>query len=143
MMKQICATDPGNPAQSVIHCICYPDANKFSSQATKWGCEHETLAKSAYVDFMKDAHCGFDFKVSGVVLSSTHPFIGASSDGVIQCECCRGAGVLEIKCPYCVCDGEPSSAPYFCNGTLLRSHKYYYQVQTQLFACVLHFMQIL
>lgn len=27
MMKQICATDPGNPAQSVIHCICYPDAN--------------------------------------------------------------------------------------------------------------------
>ena len=27
------------------------------------------------------------------------PRLGASPDGVVQCECC-GNGVLEIKCPY-------------------------------------------
>ena len=43
MMKSVCATDPGNPAQSLIQRICYPDRNKFFSQATKWGCEPDLL----------------------------------------------------------------------------------------------------
>ena len=136
VMKQVCATDPGNPSQSLIHRICYPELNKFFSKATKWGCDHEDLAKSAYVDNMKDVHTGFVCKDSGLVVSSTHPFIGASPDGSIQCECCTGIGVLEVKCPYCVRDGEPSSAPYIQDdGTLTRTHTYYYQVQTQLLVC--------
>jgi len=36
VMKQICATDPGNPSQSLIHRICYPELNKFFfSKVTK------------------------------------------------------------------------------------------------------------
>jgi len=134
MMKHVCATDPGNPAQSLIHRICYPGANKFSCQATKWGCEHETLAKSAYANTMKDTHQNFTCKDSGLIVSHFHPFIGASPDGVIQCDCC-GKGVLEVKCPYCIHDGEPSSAPYIHNGSLSRSHVYFYQVQTQMYVC--------
>lgn len=84
---------------------------------------------------MKNVHCGFVCKNSGLVVSSTHLFIGASPDGVNQSECCHGKGVLEVKYPYCIRDGEPSSAPYFDNGTLSRSHLYHYQVQTQLFVC--------
>ena len=100
------------------------------------GCDHEDLTKSAYVDNMKDVHNGFVCKGSGLVVSCTHPFIGASPDGSIQCECCTGIGVLEVKCPYCVRDGEPSSAPYIQDdGTLTRTHTYYYQVQTQLLVC--------
>jgi len=136
VMKQVCATDPGNPSQSLIQRICYPEMNKFFSKATKWGCDHEDLAKSAYVDMMKDVHNGFVCKDSGLMVSSTHPFIGASPDGIIQCECCTGVGVLEVKCPYCVRDGEPSSAPYVQDdGTLMRTHAYYFQIQTQLFVC--------
>ena len=44
-------------------------------------------------------------------------------------------GVLKVKCPYCIRDGEPSSAPYIQDGQLLTTHAYYYQVQTQLFVC--------
>lgn len=40
-MKAACHTDPTNPAQSLIKCICYPQAFKFSSAATLWGCKHE------------------------------------------------------------------------------------------------------
>ena len=38
--------------------------------------------------------------------------------------------------PYCVRDVEPSSAPYIQDdGNILKTHMYYYQVQTQLFVC--------
>ena len=33
----------------------------------------------------------------GLVLS--YPFLGASPDGLVLCECC-GTGALELKCPY-------------------------------------------
>ena len=134
MMKSVCSTDPGNPAQSLIQRICYPDKNKFFSEATKWGCEHESSAKTAYINIMKESHRGFICKDSGLVVSTTHPFIGASPDGSIHCECC-GPGVLEIKCLYCVSNDEPSSAPYLVNGKLCRNHMYFYQVQTQLYVC--------
>ena len=134
VMKSVCATDSGNPAQSVIQRICYPDENKFFSQATKWGCEHESLAKTAYTNIMQVSHRGFVFKDSGLVVSTNHPFIAASPDGIINCECC-GPGVLEIKCPYCVRNDEPSNAPYLDNGKLGRNHMYFYQVQTQIYVC--------
>ena len=134
MMKSVCSTDPGNPAQSLIQRICYPDKNKFFSEATKWGCDHESSAKTAYINIMKESHRGFICNDSGLVVSTTHPFIGASPDGSIHCECC-GPGVLEIKCPYCVCNDEPSSAPCLVNGKLCRNHMYFYQVQTKLYVC--------
>ena len=134
VMKSVCATDPGNPAQSVIQRICYPDENKIFSHATKWGCEHESLAKTAYTNIMKASHKGFICKDSGLVVSATHPFIAASPDGSIHCECC-GPGVLEIKCPYCVRNDEPSNAPYLINGKLSKNHMYFYQIQTQIYVC--------
>ena len=35
----------------------------------------------------------------GLVISSKHPFMGSSLDGLLSCECC-GSGILEVKCPY-------------------------------------------
>ena len=68
-----------------------------------------------------------------MIVSLTHPFIGASRDGVIHCECC-GHGVMEIKCPYCIMDEDPGTASCLLNGKLSQKHAYFYQVQTQLFA---------
>ena len=101
-MKSVCRTDPGNPSQSLIWYIyiCYPNCNKFSSPATNWGCEHEPLARTEYMDVMSTTHKNFVCKQSGLVVSATHPFISTSPDGLVECDCC-GQGVLEIKCPYC------------------------------------------
>ena len=74
---------------------------------------------------MKASHSEYICKDTGLVVSTIHPFIGASPDGSIHCEYC-GPGVLEIKCPYCVHTDESSSAPYLVNGKLFRNHMYSY-----------------
>ena len=35
-------------------------------------------------------------------VSVAHPFVGASPDALIQCDCCS-EGVVKIKCPFCIC----------------------------------------
>ena len=89
--------------------------------ATAWGCEHESSARIAYIRLMKSNHTDFSCKESGLVVSLNHPFIGASPDGVVHCECC-GHGVMEIKCPYCIKDEDPGTASCLLNGKLSEKH---------------------
>ena len=46
--KSACVTDPQEPSHSLIMSICHPELVKFTSEATKWGCNHEAEAKEAY-----------------------------------------------------------------------------------------------
>ena len=39
---------PAKPAKSLVKSICYPEARKFATAATRWGCEHEGRAHKAY-----------------------------------------------------------------------------------------------
>lgn len=92
--------------------------------------------------FISSSHQNFVLKSSGLVLNPDWPHLGASPDGIVECNCC-GRGVIEIKCPYCNNDEDveniASSGKCFANtdGTLHldKSHAYYYQVQTQLYIC--------
>ena len=77
---------------------------------------------------------------SGLMIHTQFPCMGATPDGVVNCECC-GKGVLEIKCPYsCVTKSFLEAAKdrqFFVesnNGksSLKRNHAYYYQIQMQL-----------
>ena len=132
VLKNACITDPGNRSQSLIRQIRYPEITKFRNEAIKWGCEHDGAAKALHVEKMKMSHTNFVHKDSGLVVSTTFPFLGASPDGLVQCDCC-GQGVLEVKSPSCVCTDYPSAAP--TGGIVSHKHAYYYQVQAQLFVC--------
>jgi len=55
-MKAICATDP---SQSLLSQICYPHLKKFTTPATTWGCEHEAIARLAYIEMIKPMHTKF------------------------------------------------------------------------------------
>ena len=83
---------------------------------------------------MKPMHTNFEYRDSGLVVSTVHPYIGASPDGAVQCDCC-GCGVLEIKCPYCIRESSPTEASFLKDGNLSKMHVHYYQVQTQLYVC--------
>jgi hypothetical protein len=41
-------------------------------------------------------HINFKIELSGFAINSQHPFLGATPDGIISCDCC-GKGALEIN----------------------------------------------
>ena len=91
-----CHTDPSCPSHSLIMGICHPEMAQFNTEATKWGCQHEQVAKEAYARYQKGKHKNFNMSDSGLFISTDHPYLGASPDGLVSCECC-GAGGCEIK----------------------------------------------
>lgn len=143
-MRAVCHTNPSDPSQSLIKSICYPEAFHFTSKATEWGCSHEKQAREMYEKVSKTQHQNFTVEDNGLFINPKWPYIGASPDGTVYCQCC-GKGALEIKCPYChrgeAINSAAASDKKFClkeiNGKLHldMDHMYYYQIQTQLFVC--------
>ena len=66
---------------------------------SRWGTENECAAREQFKVVMKAQHSNFSISVSGLVINTQYPHLGASPDGVTMCECC-GKGVVELKCPY-------------------------------------------
>lgn len=142
--KSAVRTDPHQPSESLVKTICYPESVKFSTAATRWGCEHERSAISEYKKAAQQQHDCLKVSESGLVVHPKYPFLGASPDGLVDCECCS-SGVLEVKCPYSCrgsdvdvavedrkfCLGKEEDGQYF----LKKDHAYYYQVQLQIFLC--------
>ena len=62
------------------------------------------------------------------------PYIGATPDGLIRCNCCR-KGVLEVKGALCI-KHYPLLQKSNENSTLKRNHVYFYQVQMQLYVYI-------
>ena len=138
-MHAVTHTNPNMPAVSLIKTICYPQASKFSTNATSWGCSHEQKALDIYSKHMSEHHTNFNIMPSGLFLSTEFPFIGATPDSMVSCDCC-GKGCVEVKCPYCHKDDtveQACSDPKFClqDNKLKTSHPYYAQVQTQMNVC--------
>ncbi|XP_033635761.1 uncharacterized protein LOC117296806 isoform X2 [Asterias rubens] len=107
---------------------------------TSWGCDHERTAREAYFKVTASKHSSFSINDAGLFINPDTPFIGATPDGLVHCDCC-GDGVLEVKCPYSKKDVPMETAcadPSFYlstsdQGTQLKeNHQYYYQIQTQL-----------
>ena len=122
----------------------YSILNKFwdftkvpNTKAILYGKENE---QNALNDIEKEL--GVKIDKCGLFLSKSHPFIGATPDGLIGKHT-----LVEVKCPYILKDSRPDDFDslkssqkyaYFCEKTstgirLKRSHKYYFQVQCQMF----------
>ncbi|XP_076308585.1 uncharacterized protein LOC143224004 [Tachypleus tridentatus] len=124
--KAACRTSVANPSKSLLKQICYPHATKCSTKATRWGC--------------KTQHQQLKVVDSGLHIIPQYPYLGATSDGLVECLCCR-KGVLEIKCPHCKRGkslNEAAEDGQFClerigdKFSLKKNHAYYYQVQGQM-----------
>ena len=134
-------TDPSQPSQSLIKAICYPNVFRFSTAATRHGCDHEEPAILKYEEQMKMRHRNFKISKCGTIISKEYPFLHAAPDFLCSCDCC-GLGCGEVKCPYCCIEGQDFDAYVMkvtsclqkvdSNFLLKRDHDYYYQVQQQL-----------
>lgn len=92
---------------------------------------------------MKASHSDFSIKQCGFYVHTEVPYLGASPDGVVECSCC-GAGVVEIKCPWCAKNANSlqevaQSKKNFCLQNedeaglkLSKQHSFYLQCQLQM-----------
>ena len=128
---------------ALMKSICYPESYKFTTDAIKWGCQHENHAKEVYFMEAKMKHMNLTVTESGLIVNPQYPHLGASPDGIISCDCC-GSGVLEVKCPFSCLDKsfvDTCNDTTFCLGYtdnsffLRKKHAYYYQVQAQMALC--------
>ena len=65
----------------------------------RMGTSKEKIARKRYVGKIKSSYINFQCQESGLFGSQAYPYLRASPDGVITCNCC-GEGILEIKCPW-------------------------------------------
>jgi len=141
--------------------ICMPQQNLCVPQV-KWGTENEKngfalhsrvstvdcdVASSSamhetcrtYVD-NDGPHINFSSRKCGLVIEVNSPYLAASPDGFMSCDC-HGPGVIEIKCPYSCRDGDLSKLHNnkdFCftaEMKLKTDHKWYSQVQFEMYVC--------
>ena len=74
------------------------DSNSAKIPSLQWGLENEDIARKAYIDAVSGAHLNLSFTAAGLHINPDFPHLGASPDGIIECDCC-GEGLIEIKCP--------------------------------------------
>ena len=131
---------------SLIKKIYYK--SKFSCVATDWGNENENDAGNKYCKYMSQSHANHSVNIYGLILNPFFPYLGASSDGIVNCLCC-GVGCLEIKHPSKYIDNLIEDMTFgncgyleFDNGRavkIIKTHAYYYQIQTQLLVTQYHY----
>ena len=126
-------TDPKNLINKLL---LSPNLSRIPE--IKWGIDHEDVARQQYVAIMNESHCNFKCHSSGLNINSHYPHLGASPDALIECTCCVGKGIVEIKCPFTGREYHPDHLNKLknsfldANGLLNRSHRYFTQVQGQL-----------
>ena len=131
---------PTTPVGNLVKSLLY--SKPFSTEATRWGTQHEDDAKKQYLEHLQSSgYHAATIKESGLVIDNDCPSLACSPDGLVDIPGEEG-GVVEIKCPYAAAkEGlDPFSAAstlktFFCkagvagNLELKRRHDYFYQVQ--------------
>lgn len=140
--KTACRAKLEKPPLSLIKGVCYPQKVIFNSKQTSYGIKYEKTALEEYLTQVKKYHRGILLKPAGFFISHEHPQLGASPDGIVQCECC-GLGCVEVKCPYLLKELSLSDFSKKKNTCLVyhnddefsldQNHLYYYQIQLQMF----------
>ena len=95
-----------NPTTVANRLLSKPNLSRIP--AIKWGVDNEDIARQDYVSEMLSTHINFKCVNAGLVVNPLYPHLGASPDGFVECDCCPGKGLLEIKCPFSAKDIDPN-----------------------------------
>ena len=107
------------------------------TEAIDYGHAHEKDALTVYSQLLSSMGSVHPVSPSGFIICVEEPWLGATPDGIL------GSGIVEVKCPFacheCSFEVAATTSSMFClrktvNGLHLSpTHKYYHQVQVQLF----------
>ena len=107
------------------------------SDDMRFGISMEMHAKKFYRSKNAKKHKNLKVRESGLVILESHPWIGASPDLLVECDC-HGLGLVEIKCPGSIRNQAPTSSNYKHlknikgKDILNTSSEYYCQIQGQM-----------
>ena len=80
--------------------MCNLDINfVYFIASFRWSCTHEKYAIQAYIKIAQVSHKNVRVQESGFYISYERPYIGASPDGIVTCDCHTEKFLLEVKCP--------------------------------------------
>lgn len=117
-----------------------------TTEALEWGRKKEKKARQLYFQVESKSHRHLKVEERGLKISSSKPFIGASADGLVSCDCHQNR-LIEIKCPHSLRTKSPKEAarergclqdPVTGVWSLKEDSPFYVQIQTQLFVYGLH-----
>ncbi|XP_066917039.1 uncharacterized protein [Clytia hemisphaerica] len=120
-----------------LYLTSWDTLKKPLSDDMRFGISMEMHAKKIYRSKNAKTHKNLKVKESGLVILESHPWIGASPDLLVECDC-HGLGLVEIKCPGSIRNQAPTSSNYkhlkSINGKdiLNISSEYYCQIQGQM-----------
>ena len=114
--------------------------SSFSSLITSHGKHFESHVRALYTNQMiKDGYETLVVNQPGLIISKSHPYVGASLDGIVTSD--GDSWGLEIKCPFSKYNSSLTEAlkdkKFFLiekqKVELKRGHSYFYQIQCQMF----------
>ncbi|XP_078671834.1 uncharacterized protein LOC144911604 [Branchiostoma floridae x Branchiostoma belcheri] len=136
-----CKVEPSNKVKGMLY-------SSFTTKATTYGNNNETVAVDEYLSLAHSENFHADCIEAGLILSLERPWLGASVDRLVQVAG-KTVGGLEVKCPYskqgCTIEEAIQDRAFFLTKVdgrvcLKPSHKYYHQVQGQLYCCDLEWV---
>lgn len=133
--KKAFTLDISKPAESTIKNIMQYN-EEIQTKQMKHGKLSEPKALKLYIEQEKNNHQNLKVTTTGLHINSKFPFLGASPDGIVECEC-HGKKLLEIKCPFKYKKGlsawkSDKDCPVTVDNKFKSNHEYYFQVQLQM-----------
>ena len=152
-------SDVSKFSQSLVKRICSTEVKVLNTPAIKWGRSNESVAINIYTSLITGtplppgltfpnnicmlappSHVNCSVQRAGFRISVEMPFIGASADGYVVCDC-HGKGVIEAKCPYT--DRNTSLSDLLTKDDFIldssyavrQNHQYSIQMQLQMYVC--------
>ena len=114
----------------------------FENASTQHGMFYEKHAVQKYEQYLKNCNISALISDTGLIVSKSLPYLGASLDGLVTEENTGDQWLVEIKCPYSMHSrtlGEAleSKTFFLCQSggkvCLKKNHRYFYQIQGQMF----------
>lgn len=126
------------------------EINNFDVPSLAWGRKHEPIAKKKYSALQRLQKKKTKMDDVGLFLCPNYGYLGASPDGIVIED--MNKTLIEVKCPYkwrnCTVLEACESKDFYCvcknDEIVLKStHRYYTQIQGQMFVTGIHSCQLL
>ena len=83
--------------EKLNHRLTRAFTSNFKTEAMEYGIAQEANGLHTFFNHFKKLHINAKFYTAGLTLHKHAPYIGASADGFVSCDCCPEPILIELK----------------------------------------------